>query len=281
MKLNYNDILRRKLYILQDDLGLSHFTFDVCAEQEFIKPSEMDPNTIYVLTKNLTSDNSIGVVTQPVQILILSENDSLDVARLIFSEFAKRYNFEAISEVDGTTSIWVKQQYSDPVVLSNFNTVNYGYRSVLYISATLYIMENVIDVKNLEIDDEDIEALNFNISYSMSTNTQQLAEQFIANSVKTVSTFAISMSVPMLNTAFVRKVLNILNETDDTNNTNLDVSERIPYNGNNNFEFSFDFRIGDAEDAYSLTIEKDMKLVSAQVITAPNQVPSLQLGFMK
>ena len=288
MKFDYNKILREKLYALQRELDLSEFNFDVVSEQEFIKKKDLLPNTIYVLTKNHQNDNSIGVDTQPVQILILSEQNSLDICKAVFTEFAKRYNFEAISETyvedDETKNIWIKQQYSDPVVLSNFNTVAYGYRSVLYVSATLYIMYDVIDIENVTVDGTKYIPLAFNMSYSMSTNTQQLpgsAGTYIASSLKTVSTFAITMTVPMLGNDFVKKVLNIIAETDDTNNTDLETTDRIPYNGNNPFVISFNCSMGESENSYKLTITKTMRLISAQLITAPNQVPSLQLGFMK
>lgn len=288
MRFDYNRILRDKLYALQTELGLSDFNFEVDSEQAFLKAKDLQPNTIYVLTKDLQNDNSIGVETQPLQILILSEQDSLDIAKVLFTEFAKKYNFEAISETyvedDETKNIWIKQQYSDPVVLSNFNTVDYGYRSVLYVSATLYIMYGVIDVKNVTVDDNPYEVLNFNVSYSMSTNTQQLpggAGTYIASSLKTVSTFALTMTVPMLENALVKKVLNIMAETDDTNNNNISESDRIAYDGNNSFVISFDCAVGNQQNDYKITISKTMRLISAQLITAPNQVPSLQLGFMK
>lgn len=272
MEFDYNEILRQQLYSYQSELELSNFTFKVDSEQAFLKyEGNLDPNTIYVLTKNLQNDNSINVDTQPVQIMILSEQNSLDVAKAFFSQFGKKYNFIATSqsytENEVSHNIWVKQQYSDPVVLSNFNTVAYGYRSVLYMAATLYIMYDVLDVANLTIDGDAIEALNFNISYSMSTNTQQLTTEFIANSVKTVSTFAITMSVPMLSNNFVKKVLNIL-------------AESSGYDGNNSFAFAFDFALSD-EDLTPINVQKTMKLISVQLTTAPNSVPALQLGFIK
>ena len=276
MNFDYNKILREKLYDLQKTLGLSNFDFEVDSEQAFLKMKDLKPDTIYVLTRELQNDKSIGAETQPVQILVLSEQNSLDVSKALFSEFAKKYNFEAMS----IGNIWIKQQYSDPVVLSNFNVVDFGYRSVLYISATLYIMEDVIDIRNVKIDDKPYVPLAFNLSYSMSTNTQQLPNKFIATSMKTTSTFAITMTVPLLGNDFVKKVLNIIKET---NNTGVEGSDLVAYNGNNPFKISFDCAIGeDNNESYKLTIEKtEMRLISAQLVTAPNQVPGLQLGFLQ
>lgn len=280
MKFDYNRILVEKFYELQDELGLGNFNFEVDDEQAFLKKKDLAPNTIYVLTKELQNDNSINVETQPVQIMILSEQNSLDVAKAFFSEFAKRNNFIAINQTYTENNVghnlWIKQQYSDPVVLSNFNTVAFGYRSVLYISATLYIMKDVVDISNLTINNEDIEALNFSISYSMSTNTQQLPSEYIASSMKTVSTFAITMTIPMIKGTFVGDVLNILNE----DQTEVD-GNGAHFDGNNVFTIAFRFGVSKEDEAYHVDISKDMRLISVQIITAPNQVPSLQLGFMK
>lgn len=275
MTFDYNKILRDNLAALQKELGLDSFDIEVDSEQSFIKTNDMKPNTIFVLTKELQNDRSIGVETQPLQIFILSEQNSLDSCRILFQEFAKRNNFVAFTSGND----WIKQQYTDPVVLSNFNTVDFGYRSVLYVSATLYIMKDVIDVSNVKIDNVAVLPLSFGMSYSMSANSQQLTTEFISSSVKSVSSFALTISIALLLNAPVKKILNIINETDDTNNTDLEVSERIAYDGNNPFVISFDLKV--ADNSYSLHMEKTVRLINSQLITAPNQVPSLQLGFVK
>lgn len=271
MEFNYNDVLREKIASLQKELGLSNFDFEIDYEQAFLKTKDMKPNTIYILTKNLQSDISIGVTTQPVQIFILSEQNSLDVCKALFQEFARRYNFQAISQTLGEHNIWVKQQYSDPVVLSNFNVVDYGYRSVLYISATLYIMYDVVDVKNVKVDNVDYIPLSFNFAYSMSTNTQQQANKYISTSKKTVSTFAITMTIPMVSSVLITKVMSIIDGTIDT------------YDGDNGFVISFECGLTQVIGGEILpkAISKTVKMISAQLITAPNAVPSLQLGFLE
>lgn len=268
MNYDFETYLITKLNMIKDDLGLD-INIYAAVEQNFAKMEQPSPDDIYIVIKYLSSSIQFDAETMPIQILVLSEQDSLDKAKMLMNKFANDYNWQIITD-NGT---WIKQQYSSPVVLNNYIEVGHGYRSVLYVSGTLYIMENIVDVKNVTIDDKPVTPLSFNVSYSMSTNTQQLANVYIASSVKTVSTFALTMTIPMLESELVDKVLNILKETDNTNNTDIDVSERIQYDGNNTFNVSF--------VCGSVTINKNMKLISAQITTAPNQVPGLQLGFMK
>lgn len=259
MNFNYNELLREKIYELQRTLGDNFaFQFEIDSEQSFLKRKDLEPNTIYILTKDLQNDNSIGVDTQPVQILILTEQNSLDTTKFFFSEFAKKYNFEAISKTIDETNVWVKQQYSDPVVLSNFNAVDYGYRSIMYMSATLYIMYNVVDIKELTIDSVSVTPLAFTLAYTSTMNTQQLATRTIATSVKSIASLAISFTIPVVASNLITKIVSIM-------------GEQTGYTGNEDFAVSFKLS--------GITFTVNMKLTAANFTTAPNQVPALEIGM--
>lgn len=261
MNYDFESYLLDRLNHVKNDLSLDVDIY-VSEEQNFAKMDELTPNSIYIVIKYLSSSIEYYAETMPIQLLILSEQNSLNNAKMLMNKFTNDYNWNVIS--NGT--IYVKQQYNSPVVLNNYVEVAYGYRSVLYVTGTLFVMENLVDVKNLTVDGVSVTPLSFNIAYSMSTNTQQLANKYIASSVKTVSTFSLSMSIPMIDSDLVTKVTKILNEEYDS-------VENIEYNGNNNFNFAFTLGISFSKPS--------MKLISAQIITAPNQIPTLQLGFME
>lgn len=269
MSYDYNETLRRQIYRLKETNALDGYDFVIDSEQAFLKYKDLKPNTIYVLTKMLQNEIQIGVDTQPIQILILSEQNQLEVAKGFFAEFAKEYNFKA--ELSGST--WTKQQYSEPVVLSAFNTVDYGYRAVMYMSATIFIMENVVDVRNLQIDGNKIDALTFAISYGMTPNTQQLSEnEFIGKSVKSASSLSISMTLPVQDGALIRKIIAIMNET-DTSDAVTPRDNPQGYGGNEDFAFSFDLG--------SIPFSVTMKLTIVDFGSAINDIPTIRLGFMK
>lgn len=273
MKFDYNELLCQQLYSLQASQGLSDFKFEVDSEQAFLKKKDLDPKTIYVLTKDLQSDKSIGVDTQPVQLLVLTEQNSLDVAKAFFSKFAETYNFKAhFQSVDGQTA-WIKQQYSDPVVLSNFNTIAAGYRSVMYISATLYIMYDVVDLHDLTIDGVEVQALSFDLAYNMTPNTQQLSKagEYIAISVKSASSLIVTLTIPVIDSDLTGKILDIVDEKDNEPSDGDDITT---YGGNENFLFDFYLGSHHFED-------KKLKLTAVEFGSAINNVPAFRLGFMK
>lgn len=281
MTWNYENWLNTTLVSLKSDLGLTSYNIEVATEQAFIKKTTFTPNTIYVVIKFLTSSITFEATTQPVQFIIISEENSMDATRILFNAFAQRYNWFFDGPYD---NVYVKHQYSTPAVLSNFNEIGYGYRSTLYISATLYIMENVMEVRDLLIDHHEVKPLAFNMAYAMTGNTQPVGGNRLASTTKSVATLSIAMTVPLTDTELVNNVVNITNGSST---------------GNKSFDFNFsvgDINIGRYHsDVYADDVlvyadgvkvvvdegsELNMKLVSAEITTSPQQVPGLQLGFM-
>lgn len=119
-------------------------------------------------------------------------------------------------------------------------------------------MEDVADVKELTVDTSEVKPLSFGINYTMSGNTQPVGNSNLATTFKNVASLSITMTIPMKNTILVEKIVKIMNGT-----------------SSGNTDFTFYFKINDVEFN-----NIKLKLTSSQIITAPNQVPSLQLGFI-
>lgn len=267
MSWNYEDKLTEYIAQANRDAGLldengNPYVFEVCTEQIYAERN-MKPGVIYVVIKYLSTTNSLNVVVQPIQILVLSEQNQLQASQIIFGKLVASHNFETLTD----NSTYVKQDYREPVVLSNFNAVSYGYRSVMYISATLYIMENVMDIEDLRIGSEEVKPINFNIAYSMTPNTQPIPPSKLATSVKSLATFSITFSVPLTSEyAFLTTISEIMAGVTS---------------GNTNFEIAFS--IGSVKFGYFEDGDEplNLKLTSCQITTAINEVPSIQIGLMK
>ena len=63
MSWNYENELIEYIAKAQQDTGLgSEYVFEVCTEQAFVKLGTLNPTTIYVVIKYLSSDNSLNSV---------------------------------------------------------------------------------------------------------------------------------------------------------------------------------------------------------------------------
>ena len=275
-----NSRIRNQIYAMMAEFGYEAADFEISDEQSFAKKKDLRPKTVYVLTRALQNDIGIGVDTQPLQMLVLTEQNEIERTKGFFAEYAKRYNFDAFTEdySDGGASYtrYVKQQYTEPVVLSNFNAVSYGYRSVLYMSATFLVLDRYVDLHGLTIDGESVTPLSASLSYGMSPNTQQLSTGYISRSVKSMSTLSLTIDVPVLEDALFDKAMAIIAETDDAS-TDVDEDDQVvdptSYGGNENFYVSF--YVG------SKLIEKRMKLTVFEFTHAVDSIPTMHIGFME
>ncbi len=283
MNYQFKSFLTEKLNLIKNnntynflgkEIDGSEINLVVCDEQVFAKQRSFAPNTIYVVIKYLQSTIQFFTETMPIQIMITCEQDQLSIAQSIVNEFATTWNWRTQSLVvninNENVNVFIKHQYTSPVVLSNFMDVGNGYRSVIYFTGTIYEMDGYVDVDKITIDSVDYEVIGLSEGYQMTGDTQPVGDQRIATTEKSLATYTISFDIPMVNNNLVRKVFAI---------------KKGSWSGNENFtikltyNFPSDNKMFGAVDVSDLTFT--MKLLSCQVITAPNQVPSLHLAFMR
>lgn len=259
---NYKNWLRARLVEEKTNLDFNNYEIEVMNEQDYAKRRSIQPKTITVIIKCLTSTMVFSVKTQPIQMLVITEENSIKIANAIMTSFAEKYNFSVIP--DGTT--YVKHSYSTPAVLSNFNLIGIGLRTVLYVNTVLYILNNVMDITDLKVkitgvnsgNDINIEAISATIGYTMSGDTQPFGSGH-ATTVKDFSTFSMTINIACVKTDFTQRVVEIM---------------KASSLGKGNETFDFSFKVGDI--AFSSV---KMKLISSTITTAVNNVPSLQLSF--
>ena len=113
------------------------FHVSVAEEQDFNRiKCQDDTNHIYIVVKFLAADINYGQVLLPITITAVSEDRKLDVCKRLLFEFADRNNMR----IDENSTI--KQFYTSPQVMSNFEEIYDGYRSLLYLSGVFTINEN-------------------------------------------------------------------------------------------------------------------------------------------
>lgn len=261
---NYENYLKNQLITLQEDLGLE-VGIEVCEEQMFMKIKEYFPNTIYCVLKYLSTTIQFGAVVRPIQIMIMSEANQLNNAKILFDSLANNYNW--VTVIEGST--YVKQQYSSPVVLSNFNDVSYTFRSILYISTTLIEMNDVVDIQggfNIGFVDENgneqlvegLQPISQQFQYVAGADTQPVGNFRISETIKSVSTFSLTLIVAPTNNAFLQQCLKISKGT---------------VSGNTKFNIAF--TIG------GVPFDYDMVLTTFNHNSAINEIPGISIGLMR
>ena len=253
----YKDWLKDRLVEIKNNLDFKDFNVEVYNEQDYAKNRSIKAKTITVIVKFLADNKIFSAKTQPIQMLVITEENGLSVANSIITKFCDTYNFAITT--NGTT--YIKHMYSSPVPLSNFNLIGIGLRTVLYVNTTLFILEDVRDINNLKIDNKSVDAMSITIGYTMSGDTQPFDGGF-AKTVKNFSTFVMTVNVACVKNDFTDKCIGIMKG----NSTNK---------GNETFVVSFD--VGKGSDKISFSL--NMKMTGGTLTTAVNNVPSLQLSF--
>ena len=307
MSWNYDNYLASKLDLLNED----NLKLVVENEQIFAKRERLDPDAVYVVIKRTSSTLTYESTTQPVQLTILAEENTLEPTKALFERLANALNWQI--ETDGTTRI--KQEYSLPVVLQNFAEIGAGYRTILYVSATLLVLESVLDFETIYIDDIAVKPMGCNLTYQMQGNTQQLSGDLLASTVKSVSTLSITITIPYQD-LYTKSVAYIETHTftegeSYTVDTALDGGEFLTVNvdgitiDGTTLTASKDIEDVDIYKYYSLIqaineitvgdytgnkdfkiqitqigLSKNFKLTSSSISTAPSSIPSLQIGLI-
>lgn len=256
---DYKIWLKDRLTEIKDDLDFKDYIIEVFNEQDYATKRSTKPKTITVVTKSLASSLMFSVKTQPIQMIVISEENGLSVANSILTKFAETYNYSVLVS-DNT---YVKHIYSTPVVLSNFNVIGIGQRAVLYINTTLFILEGVMDIRDMHVRFPNVSPINLTVlsatvGYTMTGDTQPFGG-YHAQTEKNFSTLVMTLNVPCTKNYFTQKCIEIM-------------AGQSAEHGNETFIFTF--YVGDIEFE-----DVDMKLVGATISTAVNNVPSLQLSF--
>jgi hypothetical protein len=258
--LNYKNWLKNTLLAIKNGLDFNDYDIDVFDEQDYAKNRSIKPKTITIITRFLSSSLIFQAKTQPITMLVITEENSISVANSIMTKFCETYNFNVINE----ETTYVKHMYSTPAVLSNFNLIGIGLRTVLYINATLFILDNVMDINQLKVKVGSmenyltIEPMSATIGYTMSGDTQPFNGGY-AKTEKNFATFVMTLNVACVKNDLTEMCMKIMNMS-------------ATYKGNETF--LFDFYVGDLHFE-----DFNMKLTGVSLSTAVNNVPSLQLSF--
>lgn len=117
----------------------SQFIFDVVNEQYFVPDDEREPNRIFIVIKFSPAEVDYGQDIMPLTIQAISECNGLVAVQRLLLEYAQIFNLHILRR-DGKT---IYQNYTTPNVISNFDVIYEGFRSVLIMSGTFLLSSNI------------------------------------------------------------------------------------------------------------------------------------------
>ena len=108
----------------------------VAEEQDFNRIMDKSPNHIYIVVKFLSASINYGQLLLPITITAISEDRKLNVCKKLLFEYSDINNLKLSNDET------IKQFYTSPQVMSNFEEIYDGYRSLLTLSGTFLINRN-------------------------------------------------------------------------------------------------------------------------------------------
>lgn len=201
------------------------YTFLIEEEQQFLREKDKQGKKIFLVVKLLPATINFGQTLLPIIIEAVSERNSLDICHNLMISYAEVYNLTSNDEET------IKQYYSMPSILSNFNAFDSGYRSLLSMTGTFQITENQNNFK-IKVNGENndyLPTITSNISFNVQLETNGLFNQDdITSSKARVGTTVINFTMYFTNTDFCNKVLGIW------------LKDKVNYPDGLNTDFNFD-----------------------------------------
>jgi len=231
------------------------YKIELTSELLYSKKIVYQPKTIYIVIKFLRASTYYNQTSLPVNLTVLAEQNSFEVARTLMMDFITTYNLQK----DASENIL--QKYETPVVINNFNEVGNGFRTLFSISCGFLISSNNNPLKSITYKwKDDIAATTYNkeeIFKPLTSGfdvTNQLdsqgfyASKNLAQSVAQVFSFTVSFQTYRFQGSHLFKVIQgmINGSSSVENDTNYNYNDTI-------FHLVITFKD-------NTVIEKDMRL---------------------
>lgn len=211
-------------------------------------------NTIFIVVKFLPATLTYKQKIAPINISVLAEYNSIDVCYSLLNSYAEKFHLE----LDESETI--KQFYTSPSIVSNFNEVFDGYRSLYYLSGTFLISENAnrVKIKNRDTGEyiDTIESV-FSCGIQLDTQPNYQSNNF-TNSIARVGTRTLAITVNAIDVDFVNNALKV-------------AFEELPIDTEFNFDLEF-------KNGIKL-LNKKWKLASIDLSQSLSNFPVIALLF--
>ena len=238
--MNYDNIFKiieeQMVSIMQDNYEYyQKYEIILSNEYQYIREKDRHPGSIFVVVKFQTGSFNYGQFVQPIVMNVIAEHNKISVCQKLLYEYVSRWHNSEIREIENDL---IKQTYTSPTVMSNFNDVFDGYRSLFYVSGVFLVGENSNPITSLEWFNEEkneYEKIDF-LSITWSLSSQLDPQAFYSTGGRTTSisrtlTFSINITKFQKDDAFDNFILDSAISSDLTS---IDVSLKMKLTWKNN-----------------------------------------------
>lgn len=153
-------------------------------EQQYIKTKDRNVNSIYIVIKFIPGSINFGQNIIPININALGEGNKIEVCQRLLLEFAQQFNLGDPIDIpsneswDNNTYI-IKQVYTQPQIMSNFNQTWNEFRSLFYMTGTFLLGKNSVPITKItyyenenDAEGENIDFINSSWDFSVQLDSQ-------------------------------------------------------------------------------------------------------------
>jgi len=237
-----NLIKEELVEIISNDDVYSQYDFVLSNEQQYVPEKDRSPRKIYIVVKFLEGTPFAGQNIIPININAIGEQNSVEICQRLLAEFVQQFNLKTTNDTTVETTI-IRQFYTTPQVVNNFNEVYAGFRTLFYVGGTMLIGEgsNLIDeVEYIFTKDETekTEKVDF-LSAQWSFDNQLDPQAYTGTknrtkSIAKIGTLSISFVLYLKNNVFCNTILGIAFGSDSY----------APKGNATNFKFNIKFKSG-------------------------------------
>ena len=191
----------------------------ICDEQIFAQQRQLTPKTIYIVVKFGNASFDFGQSLMPITINAVSEQNAVDICQKLLFDLATTYTQQEpgnITEWETNDSTdYVKQLWNTPNVINNFNEINIGFRSLMYMTGTVLIGHNSSPIVELIYNKDATDGsevplhqymITFADSYDMSPDTQAFySTDGIGRTAAKTASYGFSITLFKVDNEFMRK----------------------------------------------------------------------------
>ena len=287
-KINYDEILQTIRYNLlelmnNDELSamFEGYRIVVSNEQQYLNnaPNKDTKKTIYIVVKFGSAMTYFNQVALPLTITAMSEQNSCKICQKLLTEYAVKYSSEEFEK-------GIQQIYESPSVLTNFNEVYTGFRSILSMTATFVILSgiNLCSITYNYTDEKGVAqhekvktfTSNYHLDIVMDSQATYNSRNY-SKSIGKVGSLSVSGATYFFgDSQLFADIIKIMKFADESmEGTNPKPNEGV----NNSFNLTITF-LNTSSDI-SQTVTANFKLTVFSVDDNIGQVPVASFGFSK